>query len=102
MPQAPIVSVVQQLAHILNKVGKRPTISTLIGCVVPRFIAGNSLVFMERLLMLSDYIIPTLITLCILLVAWYFLGMWFNRRRGIQLARSLRDRLNALGAEELT
>jgi hypothetical protein len=52
--------------------------------------------------MLSDYIIPTLITLSILLVAWYFLGMWFNRRRGIHLARSLRDRLNALGAEELT
>lgn len=52
--------------------------------------------------MLSDYITPTLITLCILLVAWYFLGMWFNRRRGIRLARSLRDRLIALGAEELT
>src|SRR6266702_1401917 len=52
--------------------------------------------------MLSDYITPTLITLCILLVAWYFLGVWFNRRRGIRLARSLRDRLNALGAEELT
>jgi hypothetical protein len=52
--------------------------------------------------MLSDYITPTLITLCILLVAWYFLGMWLNRRRGIYLARALRDRLNALGAEELT
>jgi hypothetical protein len=52
--------------------------------------------------MFSDYITPTLITLCILLVAWYFLGMRFNRRRGIHLARSLRDRLNALGAEELT
>ncbi len=52
--------------------------------------------------MLSYYITTTLITLSILLVAWYFLGMWFNRRRGIHLARSLRDRLNALGAEELT
>jgi hypothetical protein len=52
--------------------------------------------------MLSYYITTTLITLCILLVAWYFLGVWFNRRRGIHLARSLRDRLNALGAEELT
>lgn len=52
--------------------------------------------------MLSDYITPTLITLCILLVAWYFPGMWFNRRHGIHLARSLRDRLIALGAEELT
>ncbi len=52
--------------------------------------------------MLSYYITTTLITLSILLVAWYFLGMWFNRRRGIHLARSLRDRLNALGSEELT
>ena len=52
--------------------------------------------------MVSNYITPTLITLCILLVAWYFLGAWFNRRRGIHLARSLHDRLNALGAEELT
>ncbi len=52
--------------------------------------------------MLSYYITATLITLSILLVAWYFLGIWFNRRRGIHLARSLRDRLNALGAEELT
>lgn len=52
--------------------------------------------------MLSYYITTTLITLSILLVAWYFLGMWFNRRRGIHLARSLHDRLNALGAEELT
>lgn len=52
--------------------------------------------------MLSNYITPTLITLCILFVAWYFLGIWFNRQRGIHLARSLHDRLNALGAEELT
>jgi hypothetical protein len=52
--------------------------------------------------MVSNYITPTLITLCLLLVAWYFLGAWFNRRRGIHLARSLHDRLNALGAEELT
>ncbi len=52
--------------------------------------------------MLSDYITPTLIALCVLLVAWYFIGVWFNRRRGISLARSLRDRLNVLGAEELT
>ncbi len=52
--------------------------------------------------MLSNYIIPTLITLSILLIAWYFLGMWFNRRRGIHLARSLRERLKALGAQELT
>ncbi len=52
--------------------------------------------------MLSDYITPALIALCILLVAWYFVGIWFNRRRGIHLARSLHDRLNTLGAEELT
>ncbi len=52
--------------------------------------------------MLSYYITTTLITLSVLLVAWYFLGMWFNRRRGIHLARTLHDRLNALGAEELT
>lgn len=52
--------------------------------------------------MVSNYITTTLITLSILLVAWYFLGVWFNRRRGIRLARTLHDRLNALGAEELT
>jgi hypothetical protein len=57
---------------------------------------------MEQLPMLSVYVTTTLIALCVLLVAWYFLGMWFNRRRGIHLAHSLRDRLNALGAEELT
>src|SRR5215469_9312384 len=57
---------------------------------------------MEWLPMVSNYITPTLITLCILLVAWYFLGVWFNHRRGINLARSLHDRLKALGAEELT
>src|SRR5215472_19220997 len=56
----------------------------------------------DTAIMLSDYITPTLITLCILLVTWYFLGIWLNRRRGIHLARSLHDRLNALGAEELT
>lgn len=52
--------------------------------------------------MLSNYIIPVLIALCILLAAWYFLGVWFNRRRGILLARALRERLIALGAEGLT
>ncbi len=51
--------------------------------------------------MLSDYAVPILIAVCVLLGVWYFAGVWVNRRRGIQLARALRERLLALGAEEL-
>ncbi|MBE3557760.1 MAG: hypothetical protein IMW89_00840 [Ktedonobacteraceae bacterium] len=51
--------------------------------------------------MLSDYVIPALIILSFLFVTWYFLGMWMNRRRGIRLARALRERLSVLSAEDL-
>jgi hypothetical protein len=51
---------------------------------------------------MSDLITPALIAICILFAGWYFLGLWFNRRRGVQLARLLRERLKTLQVEELT
>jgi hypothetical protein len=57
---------------------------------------------MEQLLMPSNYTLPLLIALCVLLGAWYFVGSWVNRRRGIRLARTLRERLLALAAEDLS
>jgi hypothetical protein len=57
---------------------------------------------MEQLLMPSDYALPVLIVVCVFLGVWYFIGIWLNRRRGIRLARTLRERLLALEAEELS
>jgi hypothetical protein len=49
-----------------------------------------------------DYVLPVLIALCVFLGAWYFVGVWLNRARGIRLARTLRERLLAMEAEDLS